>query len=183
MSLWDPVYFTGLSMTGNLVNLNTNDAFSLINAPNILSGGLVVAKNLYVGGDTFLLGNVTVTGTVNLPALTYTPTITKTGGGGTLNAVTYTTQQASYQVVDKVVTLSVNCAGSYNISNPQINIGLVLPVMPGFSNGIFTVKTLNSVQYLSLDGTINATLVGTNLAALTFGSGNFLIQGTFTYFK
>ena len=98
----------------------------------VIGGGLGVAKNLYVGGDFFLSGNLTIGGTtttVNAQNLSVSDnmiylnngiqtTITNAVGNG--STVVYTTQEAHNYVIGMVVTISGITPSAYNLSNQTI---------------------------------------------------------------
>lgn len=98
----------------------------------VIGGGLGVAKNLYVGGDFFLSGNLTIGGTtttVNAQNLSVSDnmiylnngiqtTITNAVGNG--STVVYTTQEAHNYVIGMVVTTSGITPSAYNLSNQTI---------------------------------------------------------------
>ena len=110
----------------------TTQATSTSTGTIVTSGGVGIAKNLYVGGDINVVGNLTIGGTtttVNAQNLTVSDNMIYLNNGilahitnvvGNGSTVVYTTQEAHNYVTGMSVTITGVTPSAYNLSNQTI---------------------------------------------------------------
>ncbi len=170
---------TGLTETLPLSNTDTTVSTSSTTGGVILSGGVGIAKNMWIG-SAYTAANTTVAGSIiNLPAFTYTTSTSSPTNVNissinsvTLNGTGTATNAASLYIA------GAPTAGTLAITNPyslQVAAGNVLLGSGIVSNTNSTGSTSNTTGALTLGGGIGISL--TTDASSSTNGGTFTTAG------
>ena len=125
-------------------------------------------KTLGVNLDTFIRGNDTVYGTLNLTGKLATATLQQSGGQVNLDGTTG-------DLINDTAVVTVS-GGTFDLKTHSETVGAVTVTGGEIKNG-----TLTGSSYAVSGGTISAGLAGSGVALTKFGTGSADLTGTNSY--